>query len=73
MVKTITYFQDELPLEFKSTIDGGQWQGEAIIPASYFPPKVNKFNAYAIHGEGDGRVYEALYPVPTGAYPNPDL
>ncbi|KAI0221682.1 hypothetical protein LSAT2_027035 [Lamellibrachia satsuma] len=63
----------ELPLEFTSTIDGDQWQGEAIIPASYFPPKVNKFNAYAIHGEGDGRVYEALYPVPTGAYPNPDL
>ena len=69
----ITQFQDKLPLEFKATIDGCQWRGEAIIPASYFPPNVSKFNAYAIHGEGSGRVYESLYPVPEGAYPEPDL
>jgi len=66
-------FQDELPLKFKVTTDGNKWQGEAVIPSDYFPPKVSKFNAYAIHGEGEGRVYEALNPVPNGAYSNPDL
>ena len=30
----------------------------------YFPPGLNKFNAYAIHGTGDDRKYEALFPVP---------
>jgi hypothetical protein len=35
--------------------------------------KVTKFNAYAIHGEGDERQYESLFPVPNGQFPNPDL
>ncbi|KAK2193054.1 hypothetical protein NP493_17g00019 [Ridgeia piscesae] len=65
--------KDELPLKFKVTTDGNKWQGEAVIPSDYFPPKVSKFNAYAIHGEGEGRVYEALNPVPNGAYSNPDF
>lgn len=39
--------------------------GEAIIPWSYFPPNVNKMNSYAIHGSGQNRTYEALYPIPT--------
>ena len=60
-------------MAFKVTIAEDKWQGEAIIPSSYFPPKVSKFNAYAIHGEAEGRIYEALYPVTNGAYPNPDL
>jgi len=60
-------------LEFKSAINGNEWQGEAIIPASYFPPNVSKFNEFAIHGEGDDRIYESLCPVPLGAHPYPDL
>lgn len=52
-----------LPLETKTT---------------QFTPKdtnsqVTKFNAYAIHGSGDERMYEALYPTPEGKYENPDL
>lgn len=38
--------------------------GEALLPWSYFPPNVNKMNSYAIHGSGEERTYEALYPIP---------
>ncbi|CAG5118210.1 unnamed protein product [Candidula unifasciata] len=56
--------KDKLPLtSFNATIDGDRWKGEAILPRSYFPPGVTKFNAYAIHGEGSDRTYEALYPA----------
>ena len=30
---------------------------------AYFPPDVTLFNAYAIHGTGEERKYEALYEV----------
>uniref|UniRef100_A0A0B7B7P0 Uncharacterized protein n=1 Tax=Arion vulgaris TaxID=1028688 RepID=A0A0B7B7P0_9EUPU len=57
--------KDQLPLTtFNATIGGDRWAGEAILPRSYFPPNVTRFNAYAIHGEGSDRVYESLYPVP---------
>jgi hypothetical protein len=65
--------QDKIPLEFKSKIEGRTWKGEAVIPAIYFPPEVNKLNAYAIHGSGDKRIYEALFPTPSGKYTDPDL
>ncbi|KAK3719846.1 hypothetical protein RRG08_040148 [Elysia crispata] len=55
--------KDELPLTtYKSKIEGDRWMGEAVIPREYFPPGVTKFNAYAIHGEDEDRIYEALYP-----------
>ena len=38
------------------------WKGEAFIPNEYFPPNVDKYNAYAIHGPEDKRVYKALFP-----------
>lgn len=40
------------------------WTGDAIIPMEYFPPNVDKFNAYSIHGPADERIYKALFPVP---------
>ncbi|GFO34360.1 upf0462 protein c4orf33-like protein [Plakobranchus ocellatus] len=56
--------KEELPLTtYKSIIDGDRWVGEAVIPRAYFPPSVTKFNAFAIHGEDDDRVYEALHPA----------
>lgn len=64
---------DCLPLDYKAKINGKTWEGKARIPAEYFPPDVNLFNAYAIHGSGDNRQYEALYPVPTGAFDQPDF
>ncbi|GFT37881.1 UPF0462 protein C4orf33 [Trichonephila clavipes] len=54
-----------LPVEYQATINqqNNTWRGIASIPKTYFPPGVNRFNAYAIHGSGDGRQYEALFPV----------
>jgi len=61
-----------LALVYSATInkDGKTWTGEARIPATYFPPNVSKFNAYAIHGVGEKRIYEALYEV---SGPQPDF
>merc|ERR1711970_741797 len=51
-----------LALVYNATINKEEntWRGEARIPHTYFPPMVTKFNAYAIHGVEDGRLYEAL-------------
>ncbi|XP_042337826.1 UPF0462 protein C4orf33 homolog [Plectropomus leopardus] len=57
-------FIQQLPMVFSATIRGDAWVGEALVPWSYFPPNVNKMNSYAIHGSGEKRTYEALYPVP---------
>ncbi|XP_045582812.2 uncharacterized protein [Procambarus clarkii] len=53
----------------------GEWRGSAMIPPGYFPPNVTRMNAYAIHGVGDSRQYQALYPAPHGDpdYPQPDF
>lgn len=53
--------------------DVNTWKGVAQIPLAYIPKGVDKMNAYAIHGSGDNRVYESLYPVPNGKYKDPDL
>ncbi|XP_062420686.1 UPF0462 protein C4orf33 homolog isoform X1 [Pungitius pungitius] len=57
-------FQQQLPMVFNATITGDRWMGEALLPWSYFPPNINKMNSYAIHGSGEKRTYEALYPIP---------
>ncbi|XP_034044459.1 UPF0462 protein C4orf33 homolog isoform X2 [Thalassophryne amazonica] len=57
-------FVQQLPMVFNAKITGDSWVGEALIPWSYFPPNVNQMNSYAIHGSGDKRTYESLYPVP---------
>ncbi|XP_046394910.1 uncharacterized protein LOC124162420 isoform X2 [Ischnura elegans] len=65
-----------LPIAYTAEINGNRWTGRAIIPLAYFPPKVTRFNAYAIHDvlgeEGDPRRYEALFPVPQGKYLSAD-
>ncbi|XP_015200370.1 UPF0462 protein C4orf33 homolog isoform X2 [Lepisosteus oculatus] len=53
-----------LDLAYEASICGKKWKGTALLPWSYFPPGVDKMNSYAIHGSGNGRIYEALYPVP---------
>lgn len=65
--------QQELPLTYSAEIKGNQWTGVASIPADYFPPEVDAFNAYAIHGSGVNRVYEAMYPVEQNQFSSPDL
>ena len=69
------FLQDELSLEYTSSIEMAKmtWTGKTKIPFSYFPVGVNKFNAYAIHGTGLNRTYEALYPIEREKYKDPDL
>ncbi|XP_015905439.2 UPF0462 protein C4orf33-like [Parasteatoda tepidariorum] len=62
-----------LPIVYTANIEGNSWTGIARIPKSYFPPNVKLFNAYAIHGTGKNRTYEALNPVPTGQFQTPDF
>ncbi|XP_038604282.1 UPF0462 protein C4orf33 homolog [Tachyglossus aculeatus] len=57
-------WKQKLPLAFEVSRSGVRWEGKAHLPWSYFPPGVNKFNSFAIHGSGAERVYEAAYPVP---------
>ena len=38
------------------------WKGIAHIPNEYFPPNVDKFNAYAIHGPENQRIFKSLFP-----------
>lgn len=52
----LPYFKVEHP-------SSDRWIGRAHIPQSLFPAHVDKFNAYAIHGENEKRSYEALYPA----------
>lgn len=65
----VTYFlsciciQDQLELQFIAKRTGENWSGEAKIPVEYLPPNVTLMNAYAIHGSGEARQYEALYPA----------
>jgi len=63
-----------LPLQFTvENRNADEWRGRAVIPLDYLPPRVTKMNAYAIHGSDSRRVYEALYPTPTGLFADPDL
>jgi hypothetical protein len=41
-----------------------RWTGQVHVPRAHFPARVDRFNAYAIHGQGEKRTYEALYPAP---------
>jgi len=54
-----------LPMDYSSTIDkvAKTWTGTAIIPGSYFPSNVTKFNGYAIHNQQEEPIYEAVFEV----------
>lgn len=59
----------DLPIEYRTEILGDRWRGVAGVPISYLAPKVNRVNAYSIHGEGESRCYLAAYPG-TGSAPD---
>lgn len=63
----------QLPLQYYAKTYGKTWTGVAYLPLEYFPYKVTKFNAFAIHGEGKNRKYLALYPAPKGKFQDPDF
>merc|ERR1712062_22120 len=60
------------PLEYQAELleENGLWKGTVKIPLEYFPPKVDQFNAYSIHGTEPSRIYKSLYAVPG---PHPDF
>ena len=72
IVSTLTLLRHTLPLEYTASIDRETmtWRGEARLPRSFFPPDVSLFNAFAIHGTGEERKYQALYEV---SGPQPDF
>ena len=51
----------------------GTWNCKLEIPLAYLPAKVTKFNAYAIHGVGEDRQYEAFSPVTDGGLKSPNF
>jgi hypothetical protein len=64
---------DELELNVQNTFEGNVWRCTVEIPLAYLPSGTHKFNAYAIHGSGDQRVYEAMSPVTDGTHTEPDF
>ncbi|XP_076064328.1 uncharacterized protein LOC143038676 [Oratosquilla oratoria] len=60
-----TPLKKSLPLDYIVSQDPGKrtWKGSALIPPSFFPPHVNRMNAYVSHGSGSKRKHESLYPV----------
>lgn len=62
-----------LDLKYEWQIVNNRWTGTVFIPAAYFPKGASKLNAYAIHGQGNSRVYSSLFPSETGKYEEPDF
>ena len=59
-----------ITLSFFSLLENGLWKGTVKIPLEYFPPNVDTFNAYSIHGTEPSRIYKSLFAVPG---PHPDF
>uniref|UniRef100_A0A915EFL0 Piezo non-specific cation channel R-Ras-binding domain-containing protein n=1 Tax=Ditylenchus dipsaci TaxID=166011 RepID=A0A915EFL0_9BILA len=64
---------EETELEVQNVHQGAEWICNFEIPLAYMPGNVTKFNAYAIHGSGVERHYEALYAVTDGTFKEPDF
>ena len=62
-----------LDLKYEWTVKDGRWTGKALIPRSYFPKGASKLNCYAIHGQGEGRVYSSLFPTETNKFEEPEF
>lgn len=58
---------------YSAEINNKEWSGSYIIPSTYLPSNLCKFNAYAIHGTDDERQYLSLFPTPFGKYKDPDF
>ncbi|KAI1733340.1 piezo non-specific cation channel, r-Ras-binding domain-containing protein [Ditylenchus destructor] len=63
----------EIELQVENTLQGSEWICTMQIPLAYFPGRVTKFNAYALHGSDNERHFEALYAVTDGTVKEPDF
>ena len=52
-----------LTIAYTASIDGLRWRGTARIPLPCLPPEIDRANAYAIHGQDEGRRYLAAFPL----------
>lgn len=60
----------QLPCALRTWRTGSRWRAEAEVARDLLPASIAAFNAYAIHGLGEGRRYLAHRPVPG---PHPDF
>lgn len=60
---------------YHSHISGKHWHGTAVVANDKLPPNISHFNAYAIHGSDDERIYLSLFPAPENSsnYTQPDF
>jgi hypothetical protein len=55
--------QSLLPIEYSAAVSSNRWQGRAVIPKSYLPKGLSRFNAYAMFERDDVRRHLALFPL----------
>jgi len=53
-----------MDLQVETAVTGDRWRGRLVISRRLLPEGPHRLNAYAIHGEGEGRRYLAAVPVP---------
>ncbi|CAJ0580310.1 unnamed protein product, partial [Mesorhabditis spiculigera] len=63
---------ESLTPKVQNKLEGDLWTAHMEVPLAFFPPDATSLNAYAIHGTGDNRVYEALSPA-VGNFSGPDF
>ena len=55
---------DAVPIAFEVGRDDTRWRGVARVDAAHVPTGLERWNAFAIHGQGLDRRYLAAAPVP---------
>jgi len=56
--------QGGLELKLEVSRDSGRWTAQAVLPRVWLPSGPHRVNAYSIHGQGEGRRFLAMTPVP---------
>ena len=62
-----------LDLKYEWTVVDKRWTAKAFIPRAYFPKGSSKLNCYAIHGQGDKRIYSSLFPTEPNKFQEPEF